>query len=231
MWAGYDMKKFAGGWILHPNSPAPRQVDAGHSMARCSVSPDGRFVAFGLHTDRIKIYKAASGECVWESPTGKGSYCRFSPDSRWLATDVDGGRLYGVGTWESGPRLGPGTPWDMTSDLAVLGQTNGVPAPGRRLRRARGADLVLRPVSRPAAGAYAAARRASWRHWLPCLMLVKSSLVGKLLGLDAEGALGASVASCSAILSQALVGYRIGSQEVIPSSTIFRSFPAGATGC
>src|SRR5262249_27256172 len=44
----------------------------------------------------------------------------------WLATDVDGGRLYATGTWQPGPELGPGTPWDVTSDLAALGQTNGI---------------------------------------------------------------------------------------------------------
>jgi hypothetical protein len=30
---------------------------------------------------------------------------RFSPDGRWLSTDVDGGRLYAVGTWEPVPRV------------------------------------------------------------------------------------------------------------------------------
>ena len=34
--------------------------------------------------------------------------CRFSPDGKWLATGVDGGRLYAVGTWKPGPQLGHG---------------------------------------------------------------------------------------------------------------------------
>jgi hypothetical protein len=102
------------------------------------VSPDGRWVAFGL--DRVKVYPAAGGECVWQSPAGKGTYGRFSPDGRWLVTNVDGGRLYTVGTWEPGPQLGPGTPWDATSDLAILGQPNGIYrlvelATGRELAR------------------------------------------------------------------------------------------------
>ena len=47
MWAGYGMDPFAGGWILHPNAPAPRWVNAGKTTGWCSVSPDGRWVAFG----------------------------------------------------------------------------------------------------------------------------------------------------------------------------------------
>src|SRR5262249_35412698 len=29
MWTGYGEEAFAGGWILHPNSPTPRRVDGG----------------------------------------------------------------------------------------------------------------------------------------------------------------------------------------------------------
>jgi WD40 repeat protein len=47
MWSGYGEEAFAGGWILHPNAPTPRRVDAGQSTRLCSVSPDGRWVAFG----------------------------------------------------------------------------------------------------------------------------------------------------------------------------------------
>jgi len=145
MWSGYGEQAFAGGWILHPNSPTPRRVDTGVSLGQCSVSPDGRWVAFGGPSDAagrpiIHVYDAATARRVWQSPVQEGEICRFSPDGRWLVTDTDGGRIYAVGTWEPGPQLGPGRPWDGTSELAVLGQTDGTYrlaelASGRELAR------------------------------------------------------------------------------------------------
>jgi tetratricopeptide (TPR) repeat protein len=48
--------------------------------------------------------------------------------------------MYEVGTWKRGPQLGPGTPLDATSELAILGQPNGIYrlvglATGRELAR------------------------------------------------------------------------------------------------
>ncbi|MGH7173210.1 MAG: protein kinase domain-containing protein [Gemmataceae bacterium] len=127
MWGGYGMGQFAGGWFLHPNSPAPRRVNAGNSSGECSVSPDGRWVAFGVAYTRVEVYEAATGKRVWQSPAGAiDNYCRFSPDGRWLITSVDNGRVYATGTWEPGAQLGAGRPCDATSDLAVLAQTNGI---------------------------------------------------------------------------------------------------------
>jgi serine/threonine protein kinase/WD40 repeat protein len=127
MWDGYGMEKFAGGWILHPNAPEPRRVYSASSVGRNSVSPYGRWVSFELGGG--SVYDAATGRRVWQSPAKDGpGYGRFSPDGRWLATDMDGGRLYAAGTWKPGPRLGPGTPWDVSpkSGLAVLGLTTGI---------------------------------------------------------------------------------------------------------
>jgi tetratricopeptide (TPR) repeat protein len=150
MWSGYGDEAFAGGWILHPDSPTPRQVQAKASIGSCSVSPDGRWVAFGgphLAGDHgaINVYEAATAQRVWQSPVNQGQHGRFSPDRRWLLTDTDGGRAYAVGTWKPGPQLGPGIPWDATSNdatstVAVLGQTNGIYrlvelATGRELAR------------------------------------------------------------------------------------------------
>src|SRR5262249_51601190 len=127
MWNGYGMGPYAGGWILHPNAPQPRQVEKGRSMGWASVSPDGVWVAFGIGTDRVNVYEAATGRRVWQSPAGGHDYCRFSSDGRWLLTDNDGSRAYAVGTWEPGPRLGPGRPWDVSPNgLVVLGLTNGI---------------------------------------------------------------------------------------------------------
>jgi hypothetical protein len=76
------------------------------------------------------VYDAATGQHVWQSPGGGHGtidhHCRFTPDGRWLVTSMDGGRLYAAGTWEPGPQLGPGYPADVTSELAVLRQSNGI---------------------------------------------------------------------------------------------------------
>src|SRR5262249_53314942 len=122
MWNGYGMS--GGGWILHPNYPAPQQVLAGTGTSACSVSPDGRWIAFG--GPGVTVYEAASSQRVWQLPSRLNIRGRFSPDGRWLVSDVDGGRLYAVGTWEPGPQLGPCIPWDVTSELAVLGLPNGI---------------------------------------------------------------------------------------------------------
>ncbi len=117
-----------GGWILHPNAPTPRGVRARLRTGPCNVSPDGRWVVFGPTVNNV--FDAATGKEVWRSPgqPGPGQYCRFSPDGRWLATDADGGRVHAAGTWEPGPQLGPGIPWDISPDstLAIMGQSNGI---------------------------------------------------------------------------------------------------------
>jgi serine/threonine protein kinase/WD40 repeat protein len=127
MWTGYGEQDFAGGWILHPNFSTPRRVEAGQTIGNCSVSPDGRWLTFSVHDYPIKVYDAATANCVWQSPRAEIlSYCRFTPDGRWLVTGTDGGRLYAAGTWQPGLQLGPGTPWDVTSELAILGQPDGI---------------------------------------------------------------------------------------------------------
>jgi serine/threonine protein kinase len=134
---GYGMGPYAGGWILHPNSAAPRRVEKGASLGEASVSPDGRWVAFVGH-GFCAVYDSATGRRVWQPP--EPCHALFTPDSRWLLTDADGGRRYAAGTWERGPRLGPGRPWDATREVAVLGLPNGVYrlvelATGRELAR------------------------------------------------------------------------------------------------
>jgi WD40 repeat protein len=140
MFNGYGMGAYAGGWILHPDCPTPRPVDAGIGMGWTKVSPDGRWVAFGVHTGPVRIYDTATGQRVWQSSAIDVNQCCFSRDGRWLLTLEDGGRMYEVSTWKPGPRLGPGSPWDATTELAVLGQPNGIYrlvelATGRELAR------------------------------------------------------------------------------------------------
>jgi WD40 repeat protein len=127
MFKGYDMERYAGGWVLHPNAPQPRRVEAGVGNNWTSVSPDGRWVAFGVPPYGIKVYESATCERMWQSPPDRHYHCCFSPDSQHLVTD-NGGRAYKVGTWEPGPHLGPGVPWDVSPDnrIVVLGQEDGV---------------------------------------------------------------------------------------------------------
>ena len=107
------------------------------------VSPDGRWVACVLpYPGVVNVYEAATGQRVWQSPKDSTAYLRFSPDGRWVVTGNDGGRAYRVGTWQPGPRLGPGAPLDISPDsrLVVLGLADGTYrlvelATGRELAR------------------------------------------------------------------------------------------------
>jgi hypothetical protein len=114
-----------------------------------SVSPDGRWVACVPHVIRVNVYEAATGRLAWQSPANDHAYCRFSRDGRWLLTENEGGRAYALDTWEPGPRLGPGLPWDLSHDgrLAVVGQGGGIyrlveRATARELARLEDPDQV-----------------------------------------------------------------------------------------
>jgi serine/threonine protein kinase/WD40 repeat protein len=150
MWNGYGMP--GGGWILQPNYAAPQQVLAGNSTSACSVSPDGRWVAFNGPHNLLTVYESASAQRVWQLPGRQDLGGRFSPDGRWLVTDADGGQILAAGTWEPGPQLGPGTPWDVTSEFAVLGLTNGIYrlvelSTGRELARLEDPDRNTGPAA------------------------------------------------------------------------------------
>jgi hypothetical protein len=71
---------------------------------RClSMSPDGRFVATGIHggDGGLKIWETEHGQVVKELPLGNLARSVFSPDGKWLAArGNDGGRILTVGTWE-----------------------------------------------------------------------------------------------------------------------------------
>jgi serine/threonine protein kinase/WD40 repeat protein len=142
-----------GGWVLAPGCPQPRQREPNHRLTWTDVSPDGRFVAFGIHVDPVNVYEVATGRRVWQSAADGHCYARFSRDGRWLATENDGVRSYRVGTWEPGPRLGPGTPRDISPDsrLVVLVLTEGVYrivelATGRELARLEDPEQIAGPA-------------------------------------------------------------------------------------
>lgn len=55
----------------------------------------------------MKIWDAQTGECKKDLPVDC-TRVGFSPDGKWLATTGDGLRLWAVGSWREGPRIGGG---------------------------------------------------------------------------------------------------------------------------
>jgi hypothetical protein len=101
---------YAGGWILHTDRPGPPlRLDAGVDIGFITVSPDGKWVVTGAHPGGVaKVWDAQDGKLVRQLAE-RMQYPQFSPDGRWLSTSLDGGRLMSVGSWEMGPKTGPGS--------------------------------------------------------------------------------------------------------------------------
>ena len=110
MMGGYPGGAQAGGWFLHPGRREPArnlQNSRDTPGGRQSVTPDGKWVMFGGSPGPVFVHDAETGKLVWSMP-GENGRCLFSPDGKWLATDIDNGRLFAVGTWQPGPQLGHG---------------------------------------------------------------------------------------------------------------------------
>ncbi|HWB08585.1 MAG TPA: serine/threonine-protein kinase [Pirellulales bacterium] len=99
---------WGGIWVHHsdrPQSPLHIETDAAH----LAVSPDGRWIVTAKHLDdTLNVWEAKSGRLVRQIKQGTGvGFCDFSADGKWLATGVDGNRLWRVDVepWTEGPRL------------------------------------------------------------------------------------------------------------------------------
>jgi serine/threonine protein kinase/WD40 repeat protein/tetratricopeptide (TPR) repeat protein len=101
---GYGEGPYAGFWAQVGERAVPVSLQNGVSGAHVAVSHDGRWIAGGRHNGGVQIWKVTTGRPEWvaELP-GIGPFCRFSPDDRWLWTSLDGGRLFSVGDWSTGP--------------------------------------------------------------------------------------------------------------------------------
>jgi WD40 repeat protein len=84
----------------------PKRVVTGDSphTHRLALSPDGRYLATGLHPDGagVKVWDTATGRLVKSFPNDHGGFVVFG--GRWLA--IGGGseyRLWQVESWEPGP--------------------------------------------------------------------------------------------------------------------------------
>jgi serine/threonine protein kinase/WD40 repeat protein len=120
------VSQFDGGRVLNIDRPEELIRLAPHDDARyVSVSPDGRLVATGSHTQLgMKIWEASSGIPVREMPSA-GGRVRFSPDGRWLAESAGGLRLWEVKSNSRGPEIG-GDHFGFSPDAKLLAVETGL---------------------------------------------------------------------------------------------------------
>jgi WD40 repeat protein len=112
-----------------------------------AVSPDGLWVATGSHNLRagagVKVWDARTGKHVKDLPVA-GGIVQFSPDGKWLLTTSGGCRLWAVGAWEEGPRLGgnPLNAWGAFSCDGKLLALGDVPSMVRLVVTETGAEVA-----------------------------------------------------------------------------------------
>jgi serine/threonine protein kinase/WD40 repeat protein/Tfp pilus assembly protein PilF len=138
-----------GASLWHRPSNRVLRLGPQEDVRHVAVSPDGRWAATGSHSLRegsgAKVWDASSGRHVADLPVGGICGVDFSPAGRWLITSPGGCRLWEVGTWREGAKLGSpaDSPWAaFTADdrLLALGDQPGVvrlvrPDTGQELAR------------------------------------------------------------------------------------------------
>jgi eukaryotic-like serine/threonine-protein kinase len=94
-----------------------------HDVRFVAVSPRGEWIATGSHSSTdvyVKVWDAHSGRHVVDLPVEGSSLVGFSPDGRWLLTTGGGHRLWEVGSWKEGPKIGGMNGFAFSPDSKVL---------------------------------------------------------------------------------------------------------------
>jgi serine/threonine protein kinase/WD40 repeat protein len=120
-------EEYAGGWILHADRPnEPIRLDAGADVVYLAVDRDGRWiVTVDWSTKLAKVWDARDGRLEKELAGWGGNRPRFSPDGRWLSGEAEG-RIFAVGSWKPGPRVGVAGAFAPDSRLMAVQPTIGV---------------------------------------------------------------------------------------------------------
>ena len=117
----------AGGVSLHADQPdQPVSLGPHGDVRYIAVSPDGKLVVTGSHSDTaVKIWDSKKGTLITELP-GASWRPFFSPDGKWLGTVAGGIRLWKVGSWKEGPKVGGGEGAAFSPDSKLLAVESGV---------------------------------------------------------------------------------------------------------
>jgi serine/threonine protein kinase/WD40 repeat protein len=105
----------SGGAIVVHRGPPSRTIrlQPQQDVRHCAVSPDRHWVATGSHNNTdgfgVKVWDAATGELAKAFRVAGFCDVHFSPDGHWLLTTSGGCRLWEVGSWKEGPKVGGGT--------------------------------------------------------------------------------------------------------------------------
>jgi eukaryotic-like serine/threonine-protein kinase len=136
-----SQEAFAGGWILHADRPGePIRLDV-PDISYIAVSPDGAWVVTVTHgVGQAKVWNARDGKFFKQLTDRGAGFPSFSPDGRWLSTNIQDGQLFAVDTWEPDLRAGAwGTFAPKGKLMAVQSQASVVrlvdPATSRELAR------------------------------------------------------------------------------------------------
>ena len=117
---------FWGGMVWNRDSANPPHRLMHDDTRYIDVSPDGRWVATGSHSQtKVRIWDAATGTLAHELPTQGLAYVVFSTDGRWLVTGADGNRLWSVDSWKEARSIGGRGGVAFSPDAKVLAVENG----------------------------------------------------------------------------------------------------------